>query len=226
MHNHYLQHVDFEGPGYIEQWVKDKGYQLSSTRLYKNEQLPDLEEIDLLIVMGGPMGVSDEDQYPWLVEEKTYISRAIDKGKRILGICLGAQLLAHVLGAEVTQAPHTEIGWFPVTHKNNHSILAGLPESFIAFHWHGDMFDIPKGAVPVFKSEGCPNQGFIYRDQIVGFQFHFETTPESLEAMLCSDDVDAYQETLVQRSNEIRKKAPNCQQLNSYLAIILTRLVE
>ncbi len=225
MRIHYLQHVDFEGPGYIEQWAKDKGFHLSGTRLYNNEQLPDIKETDLLIVMGGPMGVYDEEQYPWLVREKAYIKQAIELGKRVLGICLGAQLLAHVLGAKVTQAPQTEIGWFPVTHENNHPLLADLPESFIAFHWHGDMFDIPNGAVPIFKSDACPRQGFIFHDQVVGFQFHFETTPESLSAMLASDDVDAYQETFVQSAAAIHEKGHHCQQLNSYLAAILTRLL-
>jgi GMP synthase-like glutamine amidotransferase len=225
MHIHYLQHVDFEGPGYIEQWAMDKGFHISSTRLYDNEPLPDLESIDLLIIMGGPMGVYDDDQYPWLISEKAYIQHAIEIGKRVLGICLGAQLLAHVLGAKVAKAPQTEIGWFPVTHDNNHPLLTELPESVTAFHWHRDMFDIPNGAVPIFKSEGCPNQGFIYRDKVVGFQFHFETTPESLSAMLASDDVDAYQETFVQSSTAIRKNAELCQQLNTYLATILTRLI-
>jgi GMP synthase-like glutamine amidotransferase len=224
MHIHYLQHVDFEGPGYIEQWALDKGFHISGTRLYDNEPLPNLEGIDLLIVMGGPMGVYDDDQYPWLVREKAYIQHAIELGKRVLGICLGAQLLAHVLGGKVTPAPQTEIGWFPVTHDNNHPLLTELPESFTAFHWHGDIFDIPSGAIPLFMSAGCPNQGFIYRDHVIGFQFHFETTPESLSAMLANDDVDAYHETYVQSAATIREKDHQCQQLNTYLANILTRL--
>jgi GMP synthase-like glutamine amidotransferase len=225
MHIHYLQHVDFEGPAYIEQWAKDKGHLLSGTRLYNKEPLPDLQEIDLLIVMGGPMGVSDEEQHPWLKEEKAYISKAIALDKRVLGICLGAQLLAQVLGAEVVRAPLREIGWFPVKLENNHPLLADLPASFVAFHWHGDMFEIPKGALHIFSSEGCPHQGFIYRDQVVGFQFHFETTPESLSALLASDNVDDYQETYVQSAEQIRK-THHCLQLNSYLSEILTRLTE
>ncbi len=225
MHIHYLQHVEFEGPGYIEQWARDQGYHISGTRLYDHQELPELEEIDLLIVMGGPMGVYDDDQYPWLVSEKAYIKHAVESGKRVLGICLGAQLLAHVLGAKIEQAPHTEIGWFPVTLETKHPLLDKIPESFKAFHWHGDMFDIPVGAVPIFKSAGCPNQGFIYQNKVVGFQFHFETTPESLSAMLASDDVDAYQETFVQSAAAIREKAHHCQRLNTYLATILTRLI-
>ena len=113
---HYLQHVFFEGLGYIENWLTKNNHTISSTRFYEHGyRLPEAENIDVLIVMGGPMGVYDEDRFPWLKEEKTFIRNCIQSGKKVLGICLGAQLIADCLGAKVDKAAHKEIGWFPVT---------------------------------------------------------------------------------------------------------------
>src|SRR5262245_15038627 len=115
MQIHYFQHVPFEGLGYIETWLKENGHDISVTRFYESSyQLPPVSAIDALIVMGGPMGVYDEDKYAWLRDEKAFIEDCIRAGKRLLGICLGAQLLSVCLGAAVGAAPNKEIGWFPV----------------------------------------------------------------------------------------------------------------
>ena len=114
MRIHYFQHVPFEGLGSIEDWIRSEGYDLFSTRFYRNDPLPELDRIDWLIVMGGPMGANDDHIYPWLAAEKKFIGEAIKKGVRILGICLGAQLIASVLGARVYPNAHKEIGWFHV----------------------------------------------------------------------------------------------------------------
>ena len=114
MRAHYLQHVEFEGLGSIEPWLKAAGYEITNTRLFESAKLPDLKKIDLLIVMGGPMSVNDEDDFPWLVSEKKFIREAINSGKPVLGICLGAQLIASATGARVYRNPIKEIGWFPI----------------------------------------------------------------------------------------------------------------
>ncbi len=225
MQIHCLQHANFEGPGFIKIWAESKGHQLTTTHLYKGGKLPNPEHIDLLVIMGGPMGVSDEVGFPWLKKEKEYVAQAIQSGKKIIGICLGAQLLAHVLGADVRRSEYSEIGWFPVLQRENHPLLVGIPPQFYAFHWHSDMFDIPSEAVPVFKSAGCPNQGFIYKNQVAGFQFHFETTPESITAMLDNENIDSYEEQFIQSSSDIYKHSHYCLQLNSYLEKILDRLI-
>ena len=191
---HSIHHVPFEGLGSIERWIQQKGHKLTSTRPYLRQPFPPSEEIDLLIVMGGPMNIYEEDIYPWLAEEKRYIGRTIDQGGRVLGICLGAQLLADVLGARVYQGKHKEIGWFPVettAAAAASAVFRGFPKSTMAFHWHGDTFDIPRGAQHIARSTACENQAFIYDERIVGLQFHLETTPESAGQMIanCGDEL-------------------------------------
>lgn len=138
MRAHYFQHVPFEGLGSIESWLKKSGFKITSTRFYESAKLPDLKTIDLLVVMGGPMSVNDEDRFPWLVAEKQFIWDAIAKSKPVLGICLGAQLIASALGAGVYPNKVKEIGWFPIhgIESNGQSVFA-FPESISVFHWHG-----------------------------------------------------------------------------------------
>ncbi|MEW8197867.1 MAG: type 1 glutamine amidotransferase, partial [Candidatus Thiodiazotropha endolucinida] len=114
MRAHYLQHVPFEDLGSIENWLKRSGYEITRTRLYESEELPGIESVDLLVIMGGPMSVNDDQDFPWLVEEKEFIKKVIESGKPVLGICLGAQLIACSLGAEVFSNSVKEIGWIPI----------------------------------------------------------------------------------------------------------------
>jgi GMP synthase-like glutamine amidotransferase len=135
------------------------------------------------------MGVYDEPEYPWLAPEKLLIEQAIQAGKPVLGICLGAQLIAAVLGAEVTRNKHREIGWFPIEFSPaavKHPILNGIASILTVFHWHGDRFAIPEGAIPLASSEACDNQGFLYNDRVLGLQFHLEMDDRSIAAMLDS----------------------------------------
>lgn len=192
---HYLQHVPFEGLGSMAESLLKKHHTLTRTCLFDNEALPPIDHVDWLIVMGGPMGVMDEDRYPFLKQEKQWIREFIQSGKRVLGICLGAQLIAHVLGAEVKKNPHREIGWFPLTpspelKKTQYGSV--FPDSVEAFHWHGDTFDIPQNAIPIGSSAACKNQGFVVDNRVVGLQFHLETTPESARSLIehCPEDLD------------------------------------
>jgi GMP synthase-like glutamine amidotransferase len=168
-------------------WVRERGHIVSYTRFHAGE-LPDPEgpAADWLIVMGGPMGVHDEAELTWLKAEKAALRAALDRGAAILGVCLGAQLLAHVLGAEVKPNRAKEIGWFPVSlAPEAKATWLGkvFPDRFTPFHWHGDTFAIPQGAVPLGGSEACANQGFLFGDRALGLQFHPEVTPESLAAL-------------------------------------------
>lgn len=186
MNIHWIQHVDFEGLGCMGPWLDENGHIVSCTRCWAGESLPESSAVDGLIVMGGPMGIGDEVRYPWLTAEKEFIKAMIDQGKPVLGICLGAQLIADVLGATVRPGKHREIGF--------HS-LAGdgslFPETFTAFHWHGDTFGVPDGAVHLAASDACANQAFIYNDHVLALQFHLETTSESLRILYanCADEV-------------------------------------
>jgi GMP synthase (glutamine-hydrolysing) len=184
---HFFQHVPFEGSGIIGPWAEQRGFSLSTTRFFDGQQPPDLEGVDWLVIMGGPMGVYDEVQYPWLIEEKATIKQALSDGKVILGICLGAQLIAECMGARVRPNCFKEIGWFPTfleSHALDLPIAEVLPPQWDALHWHGDTFDIPSGARLLATSAACHNQGFIYEDRVVALQFHLEMGRRHLEDLV------------------------------------------
>jgi GMP synthase (glutamine-hydrolysing) len=227
MHIHYLQHVPFEGLGSMESWFRERNHGVSATHLYRGETPPGLDQFDWLVVMGGPMGVGDEQQYPWLTEEKHFIRKAIETGKIVLGVCLGAQLIANVLGAPVTRNRHREIGWFPlsVTQEalNNPigKILSGDSE---VFHWHGDTFAIPTGAISLASSTACANQGFVYARKVVGFQFHLETTETSARDLInyCSDELDGSE--YVQSAQQMLEKPFRFTLINQLMGEILAAM--
>jgi len=185
MRAHYFQHVPFEGPGSIEEWLDAAGYETTATRFYQGESPPEGQEMDLLVVLGGPMSVNDESAYPWLRAEKEFLRQALAAGTPILGICLGSQLLAGALGARVFPNPCREIGWFPVRGIGHGDARAfSFPAAVDVFHWHGETFDLPAGAVPLARSEGCANQAFQIGRSVIGLQFHLETTPESARQLV------------------------------------------
>ena len=141
--------------------------------------MPSIEEFEWLVVMGGPMGVRDNDAFPWLEQEVELIRSALKNEKRILGVCLGAQLMAHAMGASVYRNPHKEIGWFPVDSPKEKAdaFVDILPPRFDAFHWHGDTFEIPENAQPIGSSEATKNQGFSMGNDVLALQFHLELRP-------------------------------------------------
>jgi GMP synthase-like glutamine amidotransferase len=227
MRIHYLQHVPFEDLSSIEPILRKKGHELTATHLYKGQQLPLVKEIDWLIVMGGPMGIYDEAKYPWLNAEKLFIKQAIESNKIVLGICLGAQLIADALGAKVCQNKHREIGWFNISRspKVDDTVLSEvIPDQMEAFHWHGDTFDIPQGAKAIGASEACQNQGFIINNRIAGFQFHLETTLQSASALInnCRDELDESQ--YVQTESEILSNNQRFTNINQVMCSVLEAL--
>ncbi|MDF7807348.1 type 1 glutamine amidotransferase [Pontiellaceae bacterium B12219] len=220
---HWLQHVPFEGLGMIETWAQERGAEISCTRLYAGEKLPTPGSFDWLIVMGGPMGIFDYKEHPWLTDEKAFIEQAINKGKTVLGICLGAQLMADVLGAKVYPGPEKEIGWFPIRRSEGAPPL--IPEELTVFHWHGDTFEIPEGAVKLATSEPGINQGFVYNKKAIGLQFHMETTPASMESIIehCGHElVDAPH---IQSAETMRNGLPNIGNVNLAMKNLLDGLL-
>jgi GMP synthase (glutamine-hydrolysing) len=194
MNIHYFQHVPFEGLGSIEQWMKSKSARISSTKFYEDAYIPKVHEIDWLIIMGGPMSVNDEQVYPWLHAEKKFIADAIANGKIVLGICLGAQLIASALGSKVYLNRNPEIGWFPIElldQKENPKLKNIFPSPLEVFHWHGETFDLPAHAVHLARSEGCDNQAFCIGDRVLGLQFHLEITPATVKSLIgqCQSDL-------------------------------------
>ncbi len=227
MRIHYLQHVFFEDLSSIDLILRVKGHELTATHLYEGEQLPSVKEIDWLIVMGGPMGIHDEAKYPWLNAEKLFIKKAIESNKIVLGICLGAQLIADALGARVYQNKHREIGWFNISRSPElyDTVLSEIiPDQMEVFHWHGDTFDIPQGAKAIAASEACQNQGFIINNRVAGFQFHLETTLQSAKALInnCRDELDKSQ--YVQTESEILSDNQRFTNINQVMYSVLEAL--
>lgn len=202
----YLQHVPFEGLGGIEVWAQANGHQTKSIRIYADEPFPPVEEFDWLIALGGPMSVCQEAAFPFLQAEKRFLERALRAEKMVLGICLGAQLIADVLGAKVVRNEHEEIGWFPVeltAEAADAKIFAALPRAFTTFHWHGEMFEIPPGAQLMAHSAACPNQAFVYGENVCGVQFHPEVTKDSLRLMLQHESEDLKAGEFIQTAEEM-----------------------
>ncbi|MEJ5365732.1 MAG: type 1 glutamine amidotransferase [Desulfosoma sp.] len=227
---HVLEHVPFEGPGHIAQWGAAQGFEIRTTRLHAGEPLPAPHAFDWLIVMGGPMNIYEDDLYPWLAEERRFINSAVISGKTILGICLGAQLLADALGSTVFRGMFKEIGWHPVEMTPEAAVsplFKDFPSSFHAFHWHGDTFHIPEGAVHMARSAGCPSQAFVYEDRAIGLQFHLESTEETVEALLRHCGTEITEGPYIQDERTIRHLtpmfAPRAQEL---LEKLLMRLAE
>ncbi|MGL4630590.1 MAG: type 1 glutamine amidotransferase [Leadbetterella sp.] len=224
---HCFQHVAFEGLGYIETWANQCNHMVTSTKFFESYHFPELANLDWLIVMGGPMGVYETDQYPWLSQEKEFIKKAIDGRKIVIGICLGSQLIASALGAKVYPNTQKEIGWFPLSKtKQKHNLTGSFPDTFTTLHWHGDTFDLPTNAVHLLQTDICPNQAFVYEDRVLGLQFHLEVTPKALKAMIENCRHELIPDEYIQTEEEIQDQREYFNQSNRLLERILDKLFE
>lgn len=194
-----LQHVPFEGPAAIARLLAERGFSLDVRRLDLGAEVPSmLDEGDVLIVMGGPMGVGDigDPEFPFLAREVELLRRVIADDAPMLGVCLGAQLLAHAAGARVYPATHPdgsrcyEVGWGPIrVHHDGatDALVAGLPAEMVVLHWHGDTFDLPEGALHLASTAACPNQAFRTGSRQFGLQFHCEAGDAEVAEFLRAD---------------------------------------
>jgi GMP synthase-like glutamine amidotransferase len=216
MRAHSLQHVPFEGLGSIEPWLRNAGYTITSTQFFASATLPEPDEVDFLVVMGGPMSVNDEEVFPWLTLEKQFIRDVIEAGKPVLGICLGAQLIARAMGARVYRNPAKEIGWFPVQGvvAPAGSAAFRFPPAAEVFHWHGETFDLPPGAIRIARSAACENQAFQIGRSVIGLQFHLETTPAAAKEIVAHCRNELLSSLYVQTEEQILSARPE-----SYLAV-------
>lgn len=225
---HYLQHVPFEDPGYIRTWLETNGHMFTGTAFYQSDfVLPAIDAIDALVIMGGPMGVYDETLYPWLKEEKAFITGCIRAGKKILGICLGAQLMAVCLGGTVKPASYKEIGWFPVTPEADRDTGNWLQQLFknqpVVFHWHGDQFNL-HGYDSLLETAANKKQAFVYTDQVIGLQFHLEVTASTMENMLYHGTSELVPDQYIQAATIINTRATDyIAHCNTIMAAILER---
>lgn len=230
MRIHYLQHVPFENPGNIVKWAYKKGHKLTGTHLYNYETVPEMDQFDFLVIMGGPMNIYEEGKYEWLKYEKKFIKEAIDNNKIVLGICLGAQLITEVLGGKVTENNEKEIGFFSVNFNEEaleSPLFKGFSKEFPVFQWHGDTFsELGKGVSLIAASEACSNQAFVYKDRVIGFQFHMESLESSITSLIenCREEIT---EGRYIQTEEVIKSKLECLSLdNSLMNILLDNLEE
>ncbi|MCL6456795.1 MAG: type 1 glutamine amidotransferase [Gorillibacterium sp.] len=225
---HYLQHIPLENPGSILAWAKDKGYSLTHTQFFNHEPLPAQQDFDWLVIMGGPMNIYEEYLHPWLTEEKAFIRQAIDAGKVVLGICLGSQLIADVIGGKVTTNPLPEIGWFPIRwtdEAQQSSLFSFFPKETMVFQWHYDTFSsLPPEAKVIAESDACRYQAYVYRDRVFGFQFHLENTPELLEGLLSECANEMKPAAYVQSPAEVMTHPEYIKQSNEWMSTFLSQL--
>jgi GMP synthase-like glutamine amidotransferase len=190
-----LKNVAHEGPGTIEDFLLENNVDYKIVEMY-SESLPSTENVDNLIIMGGPMSANDTDTYPYIKKEIELVKDFISKGKKVFGICLGAQIMAKTLGAHVYVGPEPEIGWYDIELQENgirdpvvsrlgiHPGAGNFQKNFKVFHWHGETFDIPTGAVRIATSAIYPNQAFKYGSNAYAFQFHIEVRKEMIHEWL------------------------------------------
>jgi GMP synthase-like glutamine amidotransferase len=219
-----LQHVEFEGPAAVADWAVARGFPLHLFHLYRDATLPSLADFDMLTVMGGPMSANDEAQFGWLGPEITLVREAIAAEKTLLGICLGAQIIAKALGARVYPGSAKEIGWFPVQRTGSHPLFDGLPDSFTPFHWHGDTFDLPRDATLLAKSEITETQAFAVGKRVLGLQFHVEATEQSVRALLKGAAHEIGHGVFEEQPAAILASINQCVSLRPLLDTVLARL--
>ena len=203
---HCLVHLEFETLGNIKEWACSKGYSISVTMPYVYSSYPKPDDFDLLIIMGGLMSVYQEEEYPWLKKEKEFVKTAINSGKAVYGICFGAQMLSEILGGKVSQNKFMEIGWHevhPLESFRTDDTLFQVPADISVFQWHGDTFSLPEGAKHLFESEACPEQGFIYGDNVLAIQFHPEVDEECVGSLIANCSSDLAEGMYIQSENEI-----------------------
>jgi GMP synthase-like glutamine amidotransferase len=222
-----LQHAPFEGLAVIGSLLEAKGASIKAARLFETPVLPSLAGIDLVIAMGGPMSVNDETEFPWLIDEKRFIREAVRKGIPVLGVCLGSQLIASALGARVYRNSQKEIGWFPVTSAHPSGEAFQFPEKLEVFHWHGETFDLPTGAVHLAQSEACKHQAFQVGRRTIGLQCHLEVTPEAAKAFVDHCGAELKPAPFVQMPEAILGKPTSTYTAtNAWMSQILDYLVE
>jgi GMP synthase (glutamine-hydrolysing) len=210
---HIIMHESFEAPAAIETWALKKGHDITYTRLYEGDTIPEESDFDFLVVMGGPQSPAttvEECPYYDAKKEIAFIKTAADQDKILIGVCLGAQLIGEALSASFEHSPNREIGVFPVTLTEDGGqdpIIGTFPEKFLVGHWHGDMPGLTADTKILATSKGCPRQIVRYTPKVYGFQCHFEFTPEAVEDLIehSTDELEQYKgELYVETPEQLR----------------------
>lgn len=219
-----------EGLGHAADWLAAHGHTLTFTKLFEpNPVFPALADFDGLLILGGAMSVHDEENLPWMRAEKSFIREALRAGKITLAICLGAQLVAEALGAEVRPNHAPEIGFWTVRFSEKsleHPLLRGWPEKAAVLHWHVDTFTVPPGAMRVGMSAATATQGFVWGDGVIGLQFHPEMTVPMVEQLMAFEGHEhAEEQEFVQTAAQIRARLKSVWKGRKLLETLLENLV-
>jgi GMP synthase-like glutamine amidotransferase len=203
-----------------------RGFKTGRTCFFAPPAWPTGDEVDFLVVLGGPMSANDEATHPWLAREKEFIREIIAAEKPVLGICLGAQLIANALGAAVYSNRVKEIGWFPLRGvPSSDASVFRFPPSIDVLHWHGETFDLPPGAVRLAETDACRHQAFQIGRTVLGLQFHLEMTPESLAGMVHHGQTELAPAEFVQSAGQILTGAgERCDAINGLMGEVLSFL--
>ena len=219
-----LQHVEFEGPAAVADWAVARGFPLRLFHLHRDPTLPSLADFDMLTVMGGPMSANHEARLGWLGPEIALVREATASDKTVLGICLGAQIIAKALGGRVYPGSAKEIGWFPVQRTGSHLFFDEVPDSFTPFHWHGETFDLPREAMTLAMSKITKTQAFAVGRRVLGLQFHMEATEASVQALLNNAAHEIGRGAFEQQPGTMLANLNQCTRLRPLLDTVLDRL--
>ena len=222
-----LTHADFEGPGYLQDWAKERHYDFKIVRPYQGQDCLSETDFDLLFLMGGPQSVIDLENYSYLIDEIALIQKAFYGHKHIIGFCLGTQLISAALGGQVEKSPFKEIGSFPISwveKGKRDPLFEGFPDSFPAIHWHEDMAGLPEGALILAESDACPRQITRYDSKIYGFQCHLEMTYRCLKDFIKNCGTDIQKESRFIQNAETMLNH-DFEEMNQRLALFLDRFV-
>lgn len=229
MHLHYFQHDNFEDLGYIGDWANSHGISTSVTRFDLNPELPTHENYDWLVVMGGKMGVNDQADFPWLEDEIAYIKEAIRLGKTVIGICLGAQLIAKATGSTVYKNTGPEMGFWPVRFSQNASkdkVFRHFPNELLVLHVHFDTYELPEGAVNIAESAITKSQAYRIGENVFGFQFHFEVTPLNISGFLNGVEPELVKGEFSQTKAQMQKLSDSCAVNNLIFGKVLDEILD
>lgn len=228
MHLHLLQHDHFEDLGYIKQWSENQNFTFSVTRFDLAESLPEHSSYDWLIIMGGKMSVNDTGKYQWLLTEIEFIRKAIELNKIVIGICLGSQLIAKALGAEIYTNPEPEMGFWPVyfsSEARSDSVFRHFESGLMVLHMHSDTFSLPENSIMMAWSDACHCQAFRYKENVFAFQFHFELTQENVNRFLNEVEPEMVSGKYTQSKHEMLQHTDNLISNNIVFAKVLDAII-
>ncbi len=222
-----ITHADFESPGVITSWANDKRYNFQICKPYKGEILPKADNFDFIIIMGGPQSPLHLDKDAYLIDEINLIKEAVIQNKRVLGFCLGAQLIGEAFGTKTQRSPEKEVGIYSITLTEEgvvDPLLEGLPKSFPVIHWHNDMPGLSQDSALLAYSAGCPRQIVRYKPLVYGFQCHLEITLDGIKTMIEAVPEDLKPSLFTQSKETLMSN--NYTSINDMMVELLNRLIQ